>query len=970
MAGYSTDEIEAAVTKFVKSTIKTKRDPLGPVDMGSAFGDVIQLFSSTLLFDPNAIFYVIYLATNKLNVSVTQALEYIADLETAVNEVTKKTKEVTNQDLLGDASAALLEVDSILTTNQAISNPAFERYKTALNNFTTKDLAPNIRTGTDIVRPPPLARSDSFSNLQLLDALYADILTNLAQVRLMLSEFNTLNLAVLTIQSTVRQARYDLDDLQTYFNSSVTAAEKIAKCREAYLRLTSGKAVLTNLTTVTDPQSPRMSSTATSLAQAAAAVSPGEMTGASVTCTRSAPWAITSGVNDQLSIKEDDALAPTVYTLVPPEYPSVETSIYGTIPVASFDIVPAQYGEIVATNAAPYTIVGGNDWLVIHVTDANGVSQEYNGQLTAGVYATVADLITEITAKVKLNGVGPSISTVTSLHGTSWLNIQQLLAGDDRSITVGQKISGWGVIDANAAIGLTPGAVGAGRYASNGFQLDGGNVATLPTLPNATTLAAFMTSYNHGTYPPGTYDGQVITRTVNGTPRDFVRIRKKVSGATSLRITAPTGADRDRTLRAYAALGLYEGETDTSAGMSAAEVASVLNAGGKVSATTVLTNFASGETGIIKSVTAMDVPTGAFDTAIDHVGDQLLLKTGENSGYHRITAVVVGGGGISIAVDPATPFTYSGSWIPDQSWSIVRELMQVDSLKTDLTSQLTFNAASANATLGFTAGATYGTTTGFKVYDSATGKFQSFSQADVVQKDIVARYTPTKVTHTVSYVSADGLQLELTPPLPNNLTGMQFDITSAAAMAFSGFYTEMAVWDGLLAASNYKTDISELMRVMNPILYNARPTQAQRTDALAALTELGDLLDALSGALVSFVVAPVPRIDAALKMLQERALDRAYDMILSGYVAQFFDMDMDDASRSAYMLKTMRVTVQNDLPQSRVDEFGDDTSLSQSWEDSDPNYDVSDRDQDENVAILGEVAEYPDYDTESPRKRF
>jgi hypothetical protein len=166
--------------------------------MTSAFEEVMELFSATLLFDPNAIFYLIFLATNRLNTNVVQSLNYIDDLETAVEEVSKRTKAVTNQGLLGDAASALLDVDSLISTNQTISNAAFNRYTASLDAFTAKDLSPNIKHEGTIVRPPPLARSDSSTNLQLLNSLYADILSGLTQVMKMLGEFNALNLPVLT----------------------------------------------------------------------------------------------------------------------------------------------------------------------------------------------------------------------------------------------------------------------------------------------------------------------------------------------------------------------------------------------------------------------------------------------------------------------------------------------------------------------------------------------------------------------------------------------------------------------------------------------------------------------------------------------------------------------------------------------------------------------------------------------------
>jgi len=225
--------------------------------------------------------------------------------------------------------------------------------------------------------------------------------------------------------------------------------------------------------------------------------------------------------------------------------------------------------------------------------------------------------------------------------------------------------------------------------------------------------------------------------------------------------------------------------------------------------------------------------------------------------------------------------------------------------------------------------------------------------------------------HLVTAVNSAGDQIEVSPPLDTDWTALYFTIKSAAYREYLDFINAEEDWEATKALTLYETDIQELMRVMNAVLYSARPTQAQRTDAHNAVTSLTNLLLMLSeDVLVAFVVVPVPRIDAALKMLKERALDRAYDQLLNGYVAEFFGMSKDDVAYSAYILKTMRALAQKDLPVSRYDEDGDDTTLRMTTTDTDSSFDLSDHDLDESVAILGTAAEYAEPDTESARKRY
>lgn len=822
MAGYKDAEIEAAVSRFVQSTIRIEKDALGPVDIGSKFNEVLQLISSALVYDPNAIFYIVYLATNKLNVTVELALEYIEDVSDAIDEMGHHTKDVTRTTLLGDAAAALLAVDQILTDNSTISSRAFTRYQQAVDDFTRVSLEPNIKQSGQVVRPPQLARQDVLITIPNLSTAYVAILGTLAQVRLMLDEFNDLNLGVLSIQNSVQKVRDDLRTLQSQFeNTSTTRDDKIALCREAYLSIASGKSVLNNFTTVSDPSDPRLSSSSTVVGYPSpSAGDEGELVSASITCTKSAPWEITASA-DELKVAEDGESEKT-YAFTPPSQPSV-TSIFKD----SYDI-PA------------------------------------SGRLE---------------------------------------------------------------IDGLPAVGLTPGV----------------NL-TAEVVNSINTWATTFPTYPYTASDDGGY----------------IKITKTTPGANEIRMTAE--ADIDDVLATYQVLGFYEGQTDSSTGLSAAEAAAVINAAGSIAASVVLTRYENGDDGEVKSgaLTVLEVAENSIES-FGHADDMLLVRTGINVGYRRIVSVTRVGGVDKITVDSSTPFKVVDT---ELSWVILSERLKLASTATDLTTELTIGAGNVNSVMGFSEETVVGTTTGFRAKEGDI--YLDFSHLDVVVGDIVRVVNATpdpdvSSEHTVLELSSSNGQLEITPSIDTNTVVGSFSILSAAAVAYEILVAALDAWDDLLAASEFSEDILELERVMNPLIANKNPSISQLNDARSTLLALEALLtntspDGLTEILQAFQVSLVPRVDASLKMLKERGMDRAYDLLMDGKIETFFSMDKDDASSSAYMLKSMRGVVRSDLRVSKLTDDADDTTHIGSAVGTDPDYDYSDADSDENVKLLGEGA--------------
>lgn len=857
MAGFKDSEIEAAVSGFVQSTLRIERDPLGPTDIGSKFTEVAQLISSTLTYDPNAIFYVVFLATNKLNEEVETAIEYVEDVVQAINEMGKTTADVSRTTLLGDAAAALLTVDQILSDRSVISSQAYNRYLSSVQTFTDVSLKPNVK-GKDssgnaaIVRPPQLARTEVVTALANLQDAYEEILERVDQIQLMLSEFTELDLGVVAVQNSVRTIRDKLTTLQDFFeDTSNTRDDMIAKTREAYLDINAGKAVLNNYTTVSDPTDPRLESSSSIVGSVAVPKGDdGELVSASVINTISGPWEIDTGSTDELKVAEDGAVE-TTYTLVPPSQPSV-------------------------------TSLKDDDWDTYKTAESPpGTPQAYN------IVASTND-------KIQIDGL-PDIS---------------LTAGANRTA-------------ANIASDINTWATG-------------------------------------GSYP---YSASAVT--VGGL--DYVKITKTQTGATQLEMTAE-GANATIIRAAYDEIGFYEGQADTITGVSAAELAELLNDGGKVTAEVVSTTYESGDDGDVISATQIEMPLNTFAT-LSHAGDMLVVQVGLNAGYHRVISIAQVGGKDRVTVASDTPFKLVAS---DQTWILQSELVRITSKKSDLTTKLVIGAGNANTVLGFSAGTTVGTTTGFRAKKS--GVDVDFTRSDVVEDDIIKITDGLSVetTHTVLELADSNKQLEIDPPLDVDTTVASFKIFSKSAIDYAAFLASLKSWVAVKDTSKFDEDISELERVMNPLIANKNPSLAQISDAEDAANDLLDLLTnttaplGLSEVLESFVVTKVPRIDAALKMLKERGMDRAFDTLMEGNVEDFFGLDKDDASTGAFMLKSMREVVQEDLPQSKLDEDADDLIQDDLAEGTDAEFDFSDQDTDENVDLLGDV---PDFDSSDDRDR-
>jgi hypothetical protein len=876
MANFTDTELEGAVTKFVREDVKTERTDLGPLSTEYTFSEVREFVASTLVFDPSAIFYLLSLAANRVNQDVLQALEYLEDVIVAIEEVGGDTTTVSQTSLLEDAAAALIEVERTIEVNNAITARPFARYQQALDTFTDKSLTPNVRrlAGTfpntyEVVRPPQKAQASIKTNIAELRDLHEAIIEEATQLTLSLSEFLAANLPLAAIQNTVPKVRKDLRDLKSQFDAA-SRDGAIEITRDAFLSIQAGRSVVTNLTSISDPREERMKSTATSSDRAQAVYPCLTATPAEVTSEKGGPYLITSTTN-KIFVNVDGAGVQTATLEVPDR-----ASLSGDKD-ESYDIYAASTkAKITSGSAGPYTVPAAPNNVFDVFVDGIG----YRATLTTGS-RTAAQLVAEINPATRIDGGAGTFGAVaTALDTAGTLELEHDTAGDN-TISLGSEPA------LNPALGFTDGESDTGVQQNNELRLIHQSVLiAVVTLTAGVGRTATQVAADIDANPYLVGDTDTITTTTGSIT--VVKITSDTDGeASHLKIQSLTAAQE----AAAETLGLYEDQEDRGEFLPVRKVKDALDllSGIEVELDETELQSGSGGTTVYTGSYILRLPVGTITATVIPGVDMLRITNGENLGWYQISSFTPGGAFDEIAVTRAFPAT-SGLESQNQAWEIHRRLFTIRSLSSDTDSQIDVDSGlyTAHIALGLSTVAVLGTVSGVRIKDGS--KFLNFSREDVVAGDQLTLRGPTYTTvHTVTDVTYDGYQIEVTPEVKNDLAAHEYQVDGEGAIAYKAFDTALSNWfTNVLEASKFEEDILELERVLNPLLVNKNPSAALVGTAKTTAENLRKVYSnatvplGLSEILEDFTTSPVSRIDSLLDMLQERGMDRAHELLLLG----------------------------------------------------------------------------------------
>lgn len=320
MPGFTSEEVQAAVNQFLLGNVSVPITSLGARDVMAARDDVYALLTTTLLLRPDAYFYVILLAKNRLEALRRQQLIDLNTIldPTNVDALNRRGTPVDSTTDLTNARASLLNMNAGLNSGggNATKNlgPEVSRFQTSIASFVTDQLKPNVVSGSTVTETAGELRAKINTLWQGIVTRQSSITTLCTAITNAISSLSAANLPQTAVQAVVSRMQTRLDELTTQLENDKT----LETHREAMLELLTMRTLLSRVSffrTPTEILAPLTGDT--SQLTPMGGVDPGAITG-----TISGPF----NVPPASTLLFQTGSPPTGSTLTMPRYSNAEAS--------------------------------------------------------------------------------------------------------------------------------------------------------------------------------------------------------------------------------------------------------------------------------------------------------------------------------------------------------------------------------------------------------------------------------------------------------------------------------------------------------------------------------------------------------------------------------------------------------------------------------------------------------------------
>lgn len=398
MANYTSEEVQAAVEKIVRSTVRHPTGILGERQINVAFSDLQEAAAGVYILYFNAPFYTLLLGARRLIDLVKAQASTAASLIDAVATTNRLVTPVSDLSPLANARSALLELEAAVSSRaqsfQDIQKvPAFRRYAQNVSQFlqtagsnvkapTTDpsvlaslpqaggEVAPSSAVPLSIADTPAGARKKIPTLARQLRDQHDELIRRARLLAGAIEDFSSLNLPRIAAQGVISRSRQVLDD---HFEA--------LSAKDENTRLEDLRAVVLDLLT----QQPIVEKYGAAVAPSEFITTKGQATAFSDGTHLASPAAL-----------ESERFGP---------YPILETAHFlkftmdGGTPF-EFPLPLAVVAEITGTLKEPFDIQSDRDALRIVFDDPDAPSPlTFNIALTTGT-RTAAEVAAEINAEV------------------------------------------------------------------------------------------------------------------------------------------------------------------------------------------------------------------------------------------------------------------------------------------------------------------------------------------------------------------------------------------------------------------------------------------------------------------------------------------------------------------------------------------------------------------------------------------
>jgi hypothetical protein len=993
---YSGDELKAAVSELVQGTVSFKRDVLGPRDASSSFDELRELVNSTLLYEPDSIFYLIYTASQALQKVVTDEVELLDELLDSVDDLLKPNKPINDVRAVAEAGVALSALEGTIGRSGRVGQSEYSRYLKAIERskqtfgsvtkltFTPRGSSQAI---TDIVRPAAQARKDTTANFTDLKSQHAKLLERVENLITAYDDFKLDELATLVARTQVSRAQQQLDSLYKQLES-MPPAERTELARESLLKVLANKSVITAMTNAPEPGGTKLLQRKGAAATYRLSAT-GTGTAPVLEGTVSAPYRLELGVSDNLRIQLNDETPDRDIELLPAGESfsqGIEAAeLFGSRsgPFQIYDDLPAPpyIRSKVVSSGASFGIAGA--YTQLHMV-VDGVSYEVALPVSPG------DTALGIASAIN----GSSLGSVVTADGSSTTHVDITYTPaspperyKERSMQI--------VIGANNATLFGPFTVGgvasplSSGYVAHSRGWDSNLEFRVKANDGLTEETITLTAGSWTGDPDTSYfkTASDVMGMINGGTSKFsaslenerIKLTSDVKGEGSILtivteglyasgqpVSDPKPGTGTPSFNGAATLGFYGGQESRKSDIDGKSIVNVINEDSVFSA--------NARAEMVKTEhyrTRRATKHASYDDRIQFSGDESIaddwpsvsemkiqILNGDNAGTYGVAARAYSSG--------VHTFVLSRD-LRDADTSLLHEVvlytevMRITSLDNSVAGLIQVKdtvGESADQELGL--GLTAVRSTVGEIYVEYNDPRIGWTPADLRQRllkigDQITQISDNSHVTSVSSVARAeqgilGVLPEVSPLLSLDTT-LGFMIRSVSFLNYRTFKSNLDSWWESLEP--YDTpDLEYLDRLLSPVLL----VNATAPRVNAVYTAVNALKDKLTGTgsllelLQSFSVTRIFQVDQALQSLLEQGHNRARALLIKADVAGYLGTTKEDSSYGKAMMKATSAVVVKDVnePTNLGRHLSEDRErvVAEWYDDKNPLYDFSDTEDD------------------------
>lgn len=971
MGTYSKAELLNEVSQIFRAGLTPGKDG-GTLNTAEEYLQLLEMVSTTFLFNQDSVFYVARIAANRLNTTVRQEVAILEDLLVSLEDLGKIGQPVRDSATLSNARTTVLTLDAAESVS---GRPETTRFTRQMDKFaaSVKKNVVSVERGNIMVRPREDARNVIQKNLERLSPLHDRLLEEVFAVRDVLEQYLELDIpsrvssnVLSAINTRLLEATSTVED--------TTDTQNLEANRDLFLQSLANKVSVKLLGTFKDPTDLKYRSLPRPIPSTVKHL--GRVTGtgeAGHVLTSAGPWSLP--VSGDLELRTQagsllsvplteikgaalngrnrepfyiDSEAKNLHVVVDPDsYEGTVQSAPSTTELVLNEVFDLSFKHLGCPVSFPFQ----NPVTLSDIYDRTILDLSQLQYFTPGNFVQSGKYITA-TSPIGVNeaaiGFQPGhVGCYLKTAGAGYVRMEiievvgpELCIVDDR-----------GGLTFNLGINLdlrgqpSSGAADTRIHVQSAFT-------TSPSPGDSAVIGPAIKSVMFTTGGPFTVTdlladvdaenidiaglqtvGAILDRhvAVTGAAGDSARLalrnrsRKnpylQITGRMT-RVDTTPGPPDILQASAHRVLGFFEGEEESEDKLSPSELVNALSGYSGITSEIVTTILATGK-GMTCYYGTSDVEDLAGDFSSVEVGDQIAISHPVVGGTYQVSAVV---SDTKLTLD--APLCSSSE--RDLEYQVFREQVKIATSSSSPGSYL--EVVSAPTELGLTVGKVYSTIPQFTALDKL-GKTLTFD--GVISGDLL-KVVGDPVEHEIVDLQDGDTVLVLEEGLPSNLSDIGFEIRSLSAKLFDALHARLQTYTSspnLLRKNKFNESVEAIDNAVTAAILPGRNFLAARNQARRMVADLISILstnlrredeydadipssaDTLAAILENY--NPVPRVRAVDDLVDtflERKYDRSAALLQQGRMIELYETTDESGSYGGKVLADSRKVIR-DLPQ-------------------------------------------------------